>query len=208
MIYAQKRGLRLLSRGYPKKAYTFFEKALFSEANGANYFNMGICLMALNKHQEAAVHLQKALQFYPKNDIILLTAGENFLMLRAWEEAITCYENLTEIHPGSPKFEAYLLRAKDVVIRERYVISNEKFAASQTYIMQKKYEEALQLMQEAFALNPQNAVIANNLGSLSLVMGKGETAALPYFETALNLEPSNPRFRENVTLMQKRLQKK
>lgn len=196
--YNQQRGQRYLSRGIRDKAYKCFEKALLLNNDYVNQFNMALVLISMNKHNEAISLLEKVLEKYPDNELVLTTLAESYMILRNWDQAIERYMQLNDEHPKHSLYIRNLNRAKDVVGREKYVRSRELFFKGMELLDEQKYDESLAMLNEALELDPDNAIINNTIGHIMLMAQKKNEEIIPYFEKAVLLSPQNENYKRNL----------
>ncbi len=185
-------------KGQAKKALTLFEKAVMQNNSDGNLFLLALALVALNRYQEAEKHLETVYNSYDKNEIVLLSYAECLAMLRKWDAAEVVFAQLTRLQPDYLGYKNYLDMVRDPVKRDRFVISREYYAKAQLEVEEKRYQEALDHLMKAHEIDPENATVVNNIGSVMLLMRQPASQALEWFEKALALEPDNPRFQENL----------
>jgi len=202
--YLQNRGQRLLTQGQNKKAYTCFEKALILNNNYINQFNMGLVLIAMNKHSQALGYLEKTLEQFPDNEVILTTIGESYTVLRQWDKAIECYQKLHENHSDFPLYKKHYERLLDAEKREQYVNSRELFFKGLELQEQKLLNEAIESFQQALSFDEDNAMINNTIGIAMSMANKSKKEIEPYFEMAVKLSPQNEGFKRNLASVKAR----
>lgn len=203
--YLNKKGQRYLIRGQVKKAYSTFQKALFHQNSINILFNIGLSLTALNRNSEAETYYRKVLSIAKDNEIALLALSEALVMQRKWEQANEILQRLIDLSQKNKVYKKYLKRNKDVIKREEYVLVTELLNKSQILSQEKKYLEAKEIVEEALKINPKNANLHNNLGSLIYTITGKPKSALPHFQKAVNLEPQNQKFIKNLSFIQRKI---
>ncbi len=206
-IFYQRRGQRYLSRGIKKKAYKYFEKAILIDNNYVNQFNMALVLITMNKHLEAVSYLQKVLDKFQDNELVLMTLGDVYSILRDWDKAIECFAHLTAINPNNSIYSKYLKRSKDVVLREKFVLSRELLIKGILLQEQKKYEESLEALKESIEFDNENAVVFNTMGLVSMMALKPDEEIAGYFEQAVLLSPQNEGYKHNLSQIKSKKKK-
>ncbi|HPM01691.1 MAG TPA: tetratricopeptide repeat protein [Candidatus Cloacimonadota bacterium] len=202
--YYQTRGQRMLSRGVKDKAYHYFQKALLLNANYINQYNMGLVLITMNKHEMALDYLEKVLNQYPDNEVILTTIAETYTILRKWNQATECYKKLSKEHPDFPLYQKNYKRIKSESEREKYVCSRELFFKGMDYQDNKSFNEAIKTFEEALALDPDNAMIYNTLGITMMKANRPKKDIESCFEKAVQLSPSNTGYKHNLAKIKTR----
>ncbi len=192
------RGRRLLMKGHAHKALDYFEKIVVQNPCDQNLFMLSLALVALNRYKEAEKHLETVYNAHGQNELVLLSYAECLTMLRKWDSAEVVFAQLTRLQPDYPRYREYLDMIRDSVKRDRFVISREFYAKAQLQVEEKLYEQALDNLMKAHQVDPENATVVNNIGSVLLLMRKPASEALEWFEKALALDPENHRFRENL----------
>jgi tetratricopeptide (TPR) repeat protein len=191
----KKRGMNYLNKGKAEKAYRCFEKVILSEDSPENFFNLGLTLMGMFEYADAQKYLQKVYDKIPENDINSLSLAECLLMMRKWDEA---KDILKKLRKRNPKLAGqYLEIAKDVVLREKFVRSRELFRESTVELKNKNDLRALDLLLDAKDLNPENANILNNIGSIYMLL-KDYEKAHQFFEQAVSLSGKIEKFQTNL----------
>ncbi len=196
--YRLSRGRRLLMKGQAKKALDYFEKVVLEDATEGSLFMMALALVALNRYKEAEKHLETVYNTYDRNELVLLSYAECLTMLRKWDSAEVVFAQLSRLQPNYKRYQEYLDMVRDPVKRDRFVISKEYYAQAQLEVENKEYTKALENLKKAHEIDPDNATVINNIGSVMLLMGQPANQALDWFEKALALDPDNPRFQENL----------
>lgn len=189
-----------------KKAHRCFEKALALDASPENQFHLGLSLLSLQRFAEAEQLFRSVQQQVPDNEINLVSLGEALMMQRRWDEAASCYQQLTQKEKPNPAYKRILNIAEDVALREKYVRGRELMTEAQEALRQKNDEEARQILEQALEYQPHNAAILNNLGSVLRLKKKYDEAA-NYIQQALAIEPRNEKFQKNLILARRKSKK-
>jgi len=203
--YWQRRGQRWLNQGRASAAYACFQRALLLQNEPEDRFHVGLALLGLGRYNEARGFIEDLAGGEQAPEVALLALAECSLMQRRWEEAEGLFAKLCDIRPGSRRYTDWLALARDGVRREKHVIVREYFNRAQALLEKKQPKEALQSLEEAWAADNTNALVANNIGSLLLLRGRTPAEACFYFEKAVTLEPDNVRFRENLSWVRRKV---
>ncbi|HEX2067353.1 MAG TPA: tetratricopeptide repeat-containing serine protease family protein [Nitrososphaeraceae archaeon] len=146
---------------------TYYEKHEYTKAieqyniilNDANYvrawYNKGLALENLGKHQEAIACYDKALEIDPNAAPVCNNKGNALANMRQYGEAIACYDKALEIDPN------YV----DAWYNKGIALANLR-----------KYEEAIKQFDEALKLYPDYVDAWTNKGNTLLILGKYEEA--------------------------------
>jgi len=206
--YNQQRGQRFLSRGQREKAYKCFEKALLINNDYVNQFNMALVLIAMARHKEAVAFLERTLEKYPDNELVLTTLGEAYSVLRDWDKALECFMHLTSDHPNNALYQKMLKRSQDVSAREKYARSRELFFKGMNLQQAKDYKGSTEALIESAELDSENAMIYNTIGYVMMMDRRSKEEIIPYFEKAVILSPQNEGYKHNLAQMKLALKNK
>ncbi|MCB5229997.1 MAG: tetratricopeptide repeat protein [Candidatus Cloacimonas sp.] len=196
--YYRTKGQKYLMKGKPERAYRYFEKALLQDSNSTNMYNFALVLLALGRRAEAKNYLSKVLEEMPNSELVLLTLADLEMQDKQWDKAEDLLTLLTEHYPNNNKYQKYLGRVKNPAARENYIKAKDLLQKASTLLTENKTKEALQSLQKAEKLDPENPYIQNNLGFFYLQLEKNPKKALTYFQRAYQLEPDNKKFQENL----------
>ena len=113
----------------------------------------------------------------------LRTEGNQLLRQGRTAEAYTKFEQLSKLAPNSPAVNVMMqklsaIRYQEEVGRQQIAIARQKLEQGVTLYNQRKYAEAVPLLDEAFTLNPTDAQAANYLRLAQLEEQKQITARL------------------------------
>lgn len=133
------------------------------------YYELGIVLVAIERHAEALENFSRAVAMRPTEGNYLMRQARTLVQLGRRAEAIPVYRETTRLHPRS--WEA------------RFELAGELVAANQVAAALPEYAEAVRL-------NPRHAVTRINYGVV-LVRENRMGEAIQQFETALAIEPGN-----------------
>jgi predicted TPR repeat methyltransferase len=110
----------------PEEAAKYFLRLLPLASDGENYFNLGIAYMEQEKHKEAVIYFEQALQAIPDYIEAHINLGAVYLKLEDYPSATKHYQEIMRLQPDNNEI-AYILNA----------INNNKenyHAAPQAYI--------------------------------------------------------------------------
>jgi Flp pilus assembly protein TadD len=180
-------------------------------------YNLGHVLGEEGKYDEAAPHLEKALQIKPDFFDGLLNMGITRAQQGRTAEAIACYQRAIRVQPNSAKAHAELgvalakqsrndaalvelMRALEFAPNDADVQTNLGLVLARLG----RIQEALDELHQAVWFKPDSAEAHNNLGLVLLASGKARES-IPEFEMALRLKPDLHVARENLRRAEARL---
>jgi hypothetical protein len=113
----------------------------------------------------------------------LRTEGNELLRQGRTADAYTKFEQLSRLAPNSPAVNVMMqklsaIRYQEEVGRQQIAVARQKLEEGVTLYNQRKYAEAVPLLNEAFTLNPTDAQAANYLRLAQLEEQKQITAKL------------------------------
>ena len=157
------------------EAQSFYKRVLAIEPE--NFFanaELGLLLQKMERYEEAAPLLEKALNLPAQDDykrlgIINLLVGNNFYRLGAPEKAVPYYESALK-HDGT--------------------IEDAHHSLTGCFLQLNRPRDAIVHCQEALKLNPESADAHYNWGQALLAMNDVETA-VPHFAEAEKLDPTS-----------------
>jgi protein O-mannosyl-transferase len=161
--------------------------------------NLGLALGASGRYEEAAAHLEKALQIDPNFYDGLVGMGVTRSFQGRGTEAIEYFRTAIRLQPDAPKAHAQLALALWNQNREESALEEirraSQLAPKDADIradfgvalgLSGRIPEAIEQLHEALRLNPNSADAHNNLGLALLASGKPRES-IPEFEMALRL---------------------
>jgi tetratricopeptide (TPR) repeat protein len=171
---------------------------------------MGMSLMAMDRVDEAAEHLEREARYGEAGFITYTELGRAKLAQGAYGEAADYLEAALSLNPYNSTAalrlaDAYTrigqhLRACDVLSRVLSVDPGNmpmRFKLANCLYRAERYEDALQRFQELAKFDPANSDIFLNLGTVYAAMDSLDLA-IEMWEKALRLDPSNEIARENL----------
>lgn len=203
----QAKGQIMLKKGNFEKAYEYFSKVVLLRNSAENHFNLSVALLSLQKYAEAEKQLQIVVQNkqFSNNELVILSLAQCQFMQKNFEDAIENYEKLIKLKPENKNYAHYLKRCLDIENREKYVKAREFFDQAQKIIPKHKFSQAYELMLKAIKNDPSQAVYYNNLGSLAIQIKRSKTEIIGYFEKAVELDPKNQQFLQNLAYIKQKL---
>lgn len=184
--------------------------------------NLGSALSSRGLHDEAAAHLEKALEIIPAHyDSLLYDALLNMGIIRFHQdrlpEAIDYCQSALRVRPDAPKAHDLLGMALAMQGHGQAALDEIRHAAELapndadiqkdlgvTLARLGRIPESIDHFHEALRLNPYNASAHNNLGLSLLELGKSEES-IPEFESALRLNPALQGAADNLRRAQAQL---
>ena len=105
----EKIDLLILNRKY-EEALQQIDKRIGNHPDGILYFKKGLVLNSMQKYQEAAAAISRALEFEPENSDMLLELADVLTTLGNHHEANPFYEKAARLQPGNLTINAKLGR--------------------------------------------------------------------------------------------------
>ena len=195
-------GYKNLKKGKHEKALRYFEKAMLISQEVSIIFNYVVALSAVGKYQEAYPYLNKILAEYGDNEMALSMMLWVCMMLRKWEEALDLCEKIRLQFPSNQEFIHLYDILQNSQVRETFVSAQELVKKAEQKTIKKKYSEAIKLLEEAIAINPAEALAYNNLASIHYKL-KQMDEAKAYIKKAVELDPLNKRYKQNLRIIDK-----
>jgi tetratricopeptide (TPR) repeat protein len=195
-------GYKNLRKGKHEKTLKHFEKALLISQEVSIIFNYVVALSALGKYSQAYPYLSQILAEYGDNEMALSMMLWVCMMLRKWEEALEICEKIRLQFPSNQEFIHLYDILNNEDIREKFVVGQEYIKAAEEKTLKKKYDQAIDLLNKAIEANPDEALAYNNLASIHFTLKKKE-AAKDYIKKALELDPFNKRYKQNLRIIDK-----
>jgi tetratricopeptide (TPR) repeat protein len=142
----------LVDADVPLEALKSFDRALALNPNSpSDWLNRGALLQDLGRHAEALMSYDKALAIVPQAPNILMNRANALAMLGRFAEAEADYDTVTKLAP-----------------KQHLAFAHKGLAVKH----QGRFDEARALMQQALALEPNDAGTNFNLGQLLLLTGE------------------------------------
>jgi protein O-GlcNAc transferase len=165
--------------------------------------NRALCLLKLERHEEALAGFDRLLRIKPDNVLALSNRGSVLRKLGRADEALACYEKALSINPAH--LDALNNRASVLIERNRSadallslekglalkpadagLLSNRGIALHQLG----RYAEALQSLDQALATEPNRVIALLIRGHIFARLGRLDDAILSY-ERILAIEPDH-----------------
>jgi tetratricopeptide (TPR) repeat protein len=178
-------GKALIDAGRPNDAVTILLKSLEIQINFAPaHVHLGMAFRAMNMLDEALECHKTAILLDPNDIFTNIQIAETHLIRKEFDLATPYYERLIEIAPNDPN--SYTKLASH--LSGRY----------------DRYDEAIKLFDKALALNPNYALVLNNIGAIMHDHGALD-GAIRHLNRALELKPNYLTARHNLALAQLQL---
>ncbi|EFH84640.1 serine/threonine-protein kinase [Ktedonobacter racemifer] len=178
------------------------ESSKFIELSTSTFFVQAVSLNRLERHEEALVLCERAIQDEPVEAVSYSLKGIILGKLRRQEEALQAYEQAIRLDPTSAEVygnKGLLLRrlnrmeealaAYEQAIHIDPTHVSAYFGKGMALQKLKRDEEALPVFEQAIQLNPTDANIHFLKGCSLEMLGRAEEA-LTAFEQVIHLEPT------------------
>jgi tetratricopeptide (TPR) repeat protein/SAM-dependent methyltransferase len=164
-------GLLALQGGNASSAIELIGKAIkLNNRAGEYHYNIALAWHALNRVDQVATHLERAVELRPDDGLAYLNLGNVRREQGRPAEAVACYERAVALNPNSAAARLNLANMMST---------------------QGRWDAAIASYKQALALEPNFAEAHNRLGVALMAQGKsGE--AIPHFEVAVARKPDLP----------------
>jgi tetratricopeptide (TPR) repeat protein len=205
--FIRTRAQKHLLYGKRKRALALFEKLFNWEPTPENRFNLALVKMNLRLYEEAIELLQAISEEYPEQHFAGITYAQSLLLAKRFPEAETEYHKLLQKHPDNALLKSMAELAKDPVGRDKFVSSLDLQFQASLLEEEHKNREALEILQKAAGLSPNDAALHNNIGALMLKLKYPLKEVMDAFSKAMQLNPDNERYRKNFRKVWQKSQK-
>jgi len=218
-------GSRLLQQGKPQDALEYLERGAEGDSSSGNLFPYGMCLVQLERNEEAVPILQKALDLDGANWRIAIALGTLHMRKQAWQEAADLFEQGMKAREAAQdpyvnfNYAVCLMNlGRDSEAREplELVVSMEPDNAVALALLgtlcinDEDYEGAIQALERAATLqgeDTKDGSVNYNLGYARLMADK-PVEALEAFELAAKINPTNEQVSVAIQALQPETMKK
>ncbi|NOU16164.1 MAG: tetratricopeptide repeat protein, partial [Bacteroidales bacterium] len=152
------------------------------------YNRIGNLFADSKKEQEAIPYYEKAIELDPNRSIYLGNMGLTYTKLEQWQEAIKYYQQAVELRKQSPD--------------DPYGLDYYYEFLSEAYFKAGRLNEFIEIFEKSGDLNDnpdKKAIVYNRIGNL-LANSYKEQEAIPYYEKAIELDPTRPIYLCNMGL--------
>lgn len=206
----------LLEKDDPDASIAYFEDAIKRAPDMPGPLShLGKALIDAKKYKEAVGVLFKSLELQINFAPAHTNLGIAFQEMDMLNDALECHKTSLLLDPTD--IYAHNKIADTYIKRKEYDKANEHYArvielapkdpnsyarlASSYVSYQNRYEEAMELLHKALAIDPKHPLTLNNLGAV--MYDHGETkSSLQYFKDALALRPNYLTAQHNLALGQ------
>ncbi len=198
---------RHLLYGSRKKALALFQRIYNLSPTIENQFSLGLCLMNLRRYAEAAALMQPIQDKLPDQVFAGTTYAQCLLLSRRFEDSLQVYQRLNEQNPGKHTLPLMLNLLSDPIERDKVATSLDLQLQASLLQEEKQYQTALDMLQTASGLTPDDAVLHNNIGSLKLKLKYAPEEIMKDFARAMSLNPENDQFKRNYRKVWQKIKK-
>lgn len=196
-----------LLKGNRRKALVLFQMLDKWSPQPENKFNLALCLLNLRSYAEACLLLQPIVDKLPDQLFAGITYAQGLILLKRFEDAAQVYHQLLDKHPNNHLLPVLIALLQDPVARDKYATSLDLQFLASLQQEQKQYQTALQTLQSAILLTPDEAALHNNLGALQLKLKFPPEDVMPSFARAMELSPDNERYQRNYRRVWQKVKK-
>jgi tetratricopeptide (TPR) repeat protein len=195
-------GLLCLQAGQCDHAIEWISRAIRQQPKTDYLTNLGTALLKQGRREEALATFDKAVQLEPSNPDLWKNLGDLLLDMERLEEAVLTYQHALKLNPrlweAAHRAGFLLHRLGRTEEALAYFNLHEKMPADDSLKLQMRalamyildrFEEGLQDIKRAHALDPTNAGACSYAGVL-LRQLKRDAEALPWFDRAISLQPN------------------
>jgi tetratricopeptide (TPR) repeat protein len=193
----RKEGQRQLLYGKRHQALSLFEMLCRWANTPENRFNLALAKMNLLAFTEALIILEPIHKQLPNQQFAGITYAQCLMLARRFDEAEQVYAELLSYNPDSSLLKMMHSLSQDPVGRDKFTTALEMQYKSSILLEKGKPQEALELIQQALGLTPDDAALHNNLGALKLKLNYPIEEVMADFAKAMQLSPDNDQYKRN-----------
>jgi Flp pilus assembly protein TadD len=195
-------GVLCYKLGDPVSSAMHYEKAVTLEPDNAIYTKnlADLYVVELNRVDDAIYLYLDLLKKYPRDVEMLINIGQICKIVGRDGEARAFFLRALEIEPWNTDARQALApkcQSTQELMSPKVRPVEELVEGARNLVQQGQFAQARELLEEALASDPQNAVVHNDLGVVAYNMGDLATAQTAY-EQAAKLSPLNAGFRKNL----------
>jgi tetratricopeptide (TPR) repeat protein len=172
-----------------------------------NSFNLALCYMNQCEYERAIEILEPIFEQLPDQLFAGVTFGQCLILAKRFEDAKSVYNRLLDTHPENNLLKGLLSLVSDPVARDKFSSSLDLQLQASLLEEESKNAEALELLQKAVGLTPDDAALYNNLGALKLKLKYPLKDVMADFYKAMHLNPDNDRYKRNYRKVWQKSQK-
>lgn len=184
-----------------------FEKVLAIDENNIEALKgLGLCNFNLNEREKSLAAFLKVIELNEQDATALYYVASLSILMERTEDAITYSKKVLEYRPDF--YDAYKILFTIYLKNKRYkeiLELNEEFQnknietqddtihtiLATTFMINKKYKEAISSLKVAIKISPEKPQLHNNLGVCYMSLGDYDSA-INSLQTSLNLNDKNP----------------
>jgi len=202
--YHKKRGCRFLHNGQCTKAKYHFEKSLLYGEDFESRFFYALCLMSVNKHNEAIIHFEQVVGIAPDDFVTFISLIECYLVTQNWEKAIELVNNQIEQYKENLIVQKLYKIANDPILREEYVMSKVSYFQALEDFDNKKLTSAFENIVKAIELDKTNSVYYYTAAMILLKDKKPKEEIEFYLEKAVFLSQNKVQYKKQLHFIKTR----
>jgi len=198
---------RHLLYGKRRRALAMFERLCRWSDTPENRFNLALAKMNLRDYETALELLEPIHKVLPNQLFAGITYAQCLMLAKRFSEAEKVYHQLLESNPENNLLRMLLKLSQDPIGRDKFASSLDlQFQAS---ILEEgqNIQKALELLQTAAGLTPDDAALHNNIGALKLKLKYPQKEVMADFSKAMHLSPDNDRYKRNYRKVWQKSQK-
>lgn len=193
--------------GRRHRALVIFEKLYKWSPTPDNQFSLALCHMNLCEYDQAIELLEPIHKMIPDQLFAGITYAQSLLLAKRFEDAKEVYYNLLQSNPDNNLLKKLYDLAQDPVGRDKFAISLDLQFQASLLEEENSPAEALDLLNTAVGLTPDDAALHNNIGALKLKMKFPPREVMQDFARAMQINPDNDRYKRNYRKVWQRIKK-
>ncbi|MEM4137142.1 MAG: tetratricopeptide repeat protein [Candidatus Anstonellaceae archaeon] len=188
-----------------------------SEKDFIIIYNQGVKNYKEGDYQKAIENFQILIKQNPKDPQIKIALassynnnGVKFYKENKISEALEMFKKAFELEPTNPQYlENIKIAERKIKEQKFYHLTMEAYA----YFQNKEYEKALKRLLDAKNIQPNNEAVDRALAATYNAIGikkylnRKFKEAVKYFELAKKSNPANPKYEQNIKVVQNLMQK-
>ena len=176
----------------------FQRAAALEEGNAGFQKSLADFYHVVHKDKDAAIRQYlKVVHLMPEDTASLLILSHLYVSLQRFDEARRYYGKILAIEPGHVQAKQCLEKIEAFAEQDRVDFSSDLLGTARQYATNGNRDQAIQMVRQILAREPDNAMAHNDLGALLYEAGDMEQC-LACYERAAQLAPEEAVYQKNL----------